>query len=143
MKSAKTNLSIVCQDIADAAKYAKIDNEQFRMMKRNLPGPFTFLLPALSKLPKAFKGRKVVGIRIPDNDIARRIVEALGRPILSTSVVGKDEDYTCEPELIAETYGDSVEYVVDCGRSELGASTVVDCTEGDVEIVRQGKGELQ
>lgn len=143
MKSAKTNLTIVCSDISEVAQYAKFDNDLFRMMKTNLPGPFTFIFPALSKLPKAFKGRRTVGIRIPDNEIARAIVEALGRPILSTSVEGHDDDYRCEPELIAETYSQNVDIVIDAGRGELIPSTIVDCTGDIPEIAREGKGELQ
>ncbi len=143
MKSAKTNLSIVCADLSEVAQYAKVDNSVFRLMKSNLPGPFTFLLPALSKLPKAFKGRRTVGIRIPDNKVARAIVDALGGPIFTTSVEGGDEDYICEPELIAETYGESIDMVVNSGRGGMRPSTVVDCTGGEPEIVRMGKGELQ
>ncbi|MBR5102844.1 MAG: threonylcarbamoyl-AMP synthase [Muribaculaceae bacterium] len=142
MKSAKTNLSIVCSDISEVAQYAKFDNNQFRAMKAHLPGPFTFIFPALSKLPKAFKGRRAVGIRIPDNAVAKAIVEALGRPILSTSVEGIDEDYRSEPELIAERYVNDVDIVVDFGRGGVIPSTVIDCTQGGFEIVRQGKGEF-
>lgn len=142
MKSAKTNLSIICDDISQVAQYAKFDNHQFKLMKQNLPGPFTFIFPALSKLPKAFKGRRTVGIRIPNNKIALSIVAALGRPILTTSVQGKDEDYRSEPELIAETYTTSVDIIIDAGRGALIPSTIVDCTAGEPEITRQGKGEL-
>lgn len=143
MKSAKTNLSIICSDISEVAQYAKFDNQQFRLMKSNLPGPFTFIFPALSKLPKAFKGRRTVGIRIPSNEIALSIVKALGRPILSTSVQGADEDYRCEPELIAETYASQIDIVVDGGRGGLTPSTIVDCTNGEPQVTRQGKGDLQ
>lgn len=143
MKSAKTNLSVICSDISEVAQYAKFDNQQFRLMKSNLPGPFTFIFPALSKLPKAFKGRRTVGIRIPENDIALAIVRALGRPILTTSVQGEDEDYRCEPELIAETYANVVDIVVDGGRGGLIPSTVVDCTGSEAEVVRQGRGTLE
>ena len=143
MKSAKTNLSIVCASIADVSDYAKFDNRQFKLLKNHLPGPFTFLLPALSKLPKAFKGRRTVGIRIPNNKIAVAIVEALGHPILSTSVEGHDEDYRCEPELIAETYAESVDIVIDGGRGGLMPSTVVDCTGGSPEVVREGAGTFE
>ncbi|MBQ0115801.1 MAG: threonylcarbamoyl-AMP synthase [Bacteroidales bacterium] len=142
MKSAKTNLSIICSDISEVAQYAKFNNEQFRVMKANLPGAFTFIFPALSKLPKAFKGRRTVGIRIPDNKIAIAMEQALGRPILTTSVEGRDDDYRCEPELMAETYNGAVDIIVDAGRGTLTPSTVVDCTNGDFEITRQGKGEL-
>ncbi|MBR6249217.1 MAG: threonylcarbamoyl-AMP synthase [Muribaculaceae bacterium] len=143
MKSAKTNLSIICSDISEVAQYAKFDNTQFKMMKSHLPGPFTFIFPALSKLPKAFKGRRTVGIRIPENAIARAIVEALGRPILTTSVPGDDEDYRCEPELIAEAFQGSVDIVVDSGRGGLMPSTVVDCTGDEPEVTRQGKGNFE
>ena len=142
MKSAKTNLSIICADISEVAQYAKFDNRQFKLMKNNLPGPFTFIFPALSKLPKAFKGRRTVGIRIPDNKIARAIVESLGRPILTTSVQGEDEDYRCVPSLIAETYASQVDIVIDGGRGGLMPSTVVDCTGPEPEVTRQGRGKL-
>lgn len=143
MKSAKTNLSIICSDISEVSQYAKFDNLQFRLMKNNLPGPFTFILPAMSKLPKAFKGRRTVGIRIPENKIATAIEQELGHPILTTSVPAQDDDYRCEPELIAESLGNFVDIVVDSGRGGLIPSTVIDCTSGELEIIRQGKGELQ
>ena len=143
MKSAKTNLSIICSSLSQVTEYAKVDNRRFMVMKKNLPGPFTFLLPALSRLPKAFKGRRTVGIRIPDNKIALAIVEALGRPILTTSVPGQDDDYRCEPELIAEAFDASVDVVIDSGRGRLEPSTVVDLTSNDFEIVREGKGVLE
>ena len=143
MKSAKTNLSIICSDISEVSQYAKFDNLQFRLMKNNLPGPFTFILPAMSKLPKAFKGRRTVGIRIPENKIATAIEQELGHPILTTSVPAQDDDYRCEPDLIAESLGNFVDIVVDSGRGGLVPSTVIDCTSGEPEIIRQGKGELQ
>ncbi len=143
MKSAKTNLTIICQDISEVTQYAKFGNQEFKVMKSNMPGPFTFIFPALSKLPKAFKGRRTVGIRIPDNVIARRIVEVFGHPILSTSVEGSDEDYMCEPELLAETYANDVDIIIDAGRGKMLTSTVVDCTGGGFEIIREGKGELK
>lgn len=142
MKSAKTNLTIICHDISEVTEYAKFGNREFKAMKSNLPGPFTFIFPALSKLPKAFKGRRTVGIRIPDNAIARLLVSELGRPILSTSVEGKDEDYICEPGLLAESYENVVDIVVDAGRGSMHTSTIVDCTGGGFEIARQGKGAL-
>ena len=112
-------------------------------MKQHLPGPYTFIFPALSKLPKAFKGRRTVGVRIPANAIACRIVEALGRPILSTSVEADDVDYMCEPELIADTYHSSVDIVIDSGRGGMIPSTIIDCTSGEFELVREGKGEFE
>ena len=143
MKSAKSNLSISCSDISMASKYAKIDNEMFKIIKRNLPGAFTFLIEATSKLPKAFKGRKVVGVRITENKILQAIINNVGHPLFSTSVEGKDDDYRGEPELIAQTYARDVEYVVDAGRSELLPSTVVDFSDGDPEVIRQGRAEFE
>ncbi len=143
MKSAKTNLSIICSDLSEVAHYAKVSNSLFRLMKENLPGAFTFILPALSKLPKAFKGRRTVGIRIPQSPIALAIEKALGHPILTTSVEGSDDDFITEPELIAEHYGHLVDIVVDGGRGDTVPSTIVDCTGSEIEIVREGKGELQ
>lgn len=143
MKSAKTNLSIICADISEVSQYAKFDNTQFRLIKSNLPGPFTFIFPAMSKLPKAFKGRRTVGIRIPDNEIALSIVRALGHPILTTSVPGQDEDYRCEPGLIAEALDNMVDIVIDAGRGSIIPSTVIDCTGSEPEVIRQGRGEFK
>ncbi len=143
MKSAKTNLSIICADISDVAQYAKFDNTQFRLMKRYLPGPFTFIFTALSKLPKAFKGRRTVGIRIPQNEIALAIVRELGHPILTTSVPGKDEDYRSEPSLIAEALDGKADIVVDAGRGSVTPSTVIDCTGDEPVVVRQGAGVFE
>lgn len=143
IKSDKTNLSIICKDISQVAEYARFSNDDFKMMKENLPGAFTFIYPSLSSLPKAFKGRKTVGIRIPDNRIATMLVERLGNPIMTSSVEHCDEDYGCEPELMAQRYEDAVEIVIDAGRGDLEPSTVVDCTSGEAEIIRQGKGELR
>ena len=143
LKSEKTNLSIICEDLSEVAKYARLDNANFRLLKDNLPGPFTFILPALSKLPKAFKGRKNVGVRIPDNAVSAALVKALGNPIMTASVpVGDEEDYFTEPELIAERYIADVEIVIDAGRGGLVPSTIVDCTGDEPEVLRQGAGEL-
>lgn len=142
MKSAKSNLTIICNQISQITEYAKFGNREFKVLKQYLPGPFTFIFQALSKLPKAFKGRRTVGVRIPDNAVACKIVEALGRPILSTSVEDEDIDYMCEPELIAEVYKSSVDIVIDSGRGGSIASTIVDCTSGDFEVVREGKGHF-
>lgn len=143
IKSAKTNLSIICSDISEVTQYAKFDNSVFRLMKTYLPGPFTFILQALSRLPKAFKGRRTVGIRIPSNEIAIAIEKALGKPLLTTSVPGKDDDYRCEPSLIAEAYKGSVDIVIDAGRGNLVPSTIIDCTDGDPILTRQGKGVFE
>jgi tRNA threonylcarbamoyl adenosine modification protein (Sua5/YciO/YrdC/YwlC family) len=114
-------------------------------MKKNLPGAFTFILNATSNLPKIYKNRKEVGIRMPDNNIIRSIVNELGNPILSTSVRAKDDllEYATDPELIEEEYGDTVDLVVDGGYGGLEPSTIVNCTGDDIEIIRQGKGELR
>ena len=138
----KTNLSVICPSISMAAEYAKISNSDFMLLKENTPGAFTFLFRASSKLPKAFKGRKVVGIRIPDNSLTRDIVEAVGHPVLSTTIEYVDEDYAVNPELIAEAYENKVDAMVDGGDGSTRQSTVVDCTSGSPEIIREGAGEL-
>ncbi len=143
IKSEKTNLSIICESISQAAEYSRINNVVFALMKNNLPGPFTFILPALSQLPKAFKKRKAVGIRIPDNNIAMELVKKLGHPIMTTSIKYDDDDYGCEPELIAENYTNMVDVIIDAGRGNLMPSTIVDCTTDEYEITREGKGILQ
>ena len=142
IRSDRTNLSIICENLSEVAKYARLENANFRLLKENLPGPFTFILPALSKLPKAFKGRKTVGVRIPDNPIALALVAALGNPIMTTSVPVDDYDYAVEPELIAERYEDEVEVVIDGGTGGTEPSTVVDCTADEPEIIRQGEGRF-
>lgn len=141
---AKASLSIVCNDIGNVAHYARIDNTTHRIMRKNLPGAFTFILPASSGLPKIYKQRKSVGIRIPDNNIARAIVEELGNPLLSTSVATNHDEpeYSTNPELIAEIYGTMVDYVIDGGEGDIMGSTIIDCTGNEPEIVRQGKGEI-
>lgn len=138
----KTNLSIICDGISMAAEYARFDNRQFKVLKTNLPGPFTFILSSSSSLPKVFKGRKTVGIRVPENNVAVELVRRLGNPILSTTISYTDDDYAVNPELIAETYADSAAYLLDGGDGGLIPSTVVDMTSGELEIVREGKGDL-
>lgn len=145
IRSDRTNLSIICSDLSEVAKYARLENANFRLLKENLPGPFTFILPALSKLPKAFKGRKTVGVRIPDNRIALALVEALGNPIMTSSITiddDEDADYLTEPELIAERFAGDADLVIDGGHGGTEPSTVVDCTTDEPEIVRQGAGVL-
>lgn len=141
----KASLSIVCQDLSDAAHYARIDNTTHRLMRKNLPGAFTFILPAGSELPKLYKQRKSVGVRVPDNNIARAIVEELGNPLLSTSIATNHDEpeYTTNPELIAEQYGMLVDYVIDGGDGDIVGSTIIDCTNGNPEIVREGKGLIE
>ncbi len=140
----KTNLSIICHDLANISEYAKVNNLVFKLMKRNLPGPFTFILNATTNLPKIYKNRTEVGIRIPDNAIIRTIVEELGNPILTTSIHDDDEivEYSTDPELIYEKYSNLVDVVIDGGYGGLEPSTIVDCTGDEPVITRQGKGEL-
>lgn len=141
---AKSNLSIICYDLSNISEYAKVDNSTFKLMKKNLPGAFTFLLNTTSSLPKIYKDKKTVGIRIPDNNIIREIVRVLGNPVLTTSVKNDDEiiEYSTDPELMDEKYENIVDLIVDGGYGGLEASTIVDCTDGDPDIVRHGKGEL-
>ena len=139
----KTNLSIICSDISQASEYARCDNKSFRLLKDNTPGPFTFLFKASSSLPKAFKGRKVVGVRIPDNNTVCQIVKQLGHPILTTSIEFADEDYARNVELITETYYGKVDVIIDGGDGGIEPSTIVDCTEDIPEIIREGKGILK
>lgn len=134
----KTNLSVLCDDISMVSDYAKFDNYAFRLMKENTPGPFTFLFRAASSLPRAFKGRKIVGIRIPDNDVVNNIVKGLGNPLLSTSIAYQDADYGINPDLIEEEYEDKVDLIVKSDEGKLQPSAIIDCTGSEPEIIREG-----
>ena len=140
----KSNLSIICSDLSSISEYAKVDTPTFKLMKRNLPGPFTFILPTTSSLPKIYKNKKTVGIRVPDNNIVREMVSQLGNPILSTSVSqGDDEiEYLTDPELIHEKWSSVADIVIDGGPGGIEPSTIVDCTGDEPIIIRQGKGIL-
>jgi tRNA threonylcarbamoyl adenosine modification protein (Sua5/YciO/YrdC/YwlC family) len=142
----KANFSFIFFDLSHIADYTKnVHNDVFKLMKRNLPGPFTFILEANNNVPKIFKARKkTVGIRIPNNNIIRTLVKQLGNPILSSSIHDEDEivEYTTDPELIHEKYEYLVDAVIDGGYGGNEPSTVVDCSEEGYEILRQGKGEL-
>ena len=140
----KSNLSIICHDLSNISEYAKVSNAAFKVLKKNLPGPFTFILPTSSRLPKIYKNRKEVGIRVPDNNIARSLVAELGNPILTMSVHDEDEiiEYSTDPELIHEKYASKVALVINGGYGGTEASTVVNCVDDTFDIVRQGKGEL-
>ena len=120
----------------------QIDSATFKILKRALPGPYTFILPGNNNLPKDFKKRKTVGIRVPDNSIAQAIVEALGNPIVSTSIRDEDDilEYTTDPELIFEKWQNLVDVVVDGGYGDNIASTIIDLSDGYPEVVREGKG---
>ncbi len=141
----KSNLSIICDSLSNISEYAKVDTPTFKLMKKNLPGPFTFILPTTSSLPKIYKNKKTVGIRIPDNNIIQAIVSALGNPIMTATVKNEDYDeieYATNPELIGEVWGNIVDIIVDGGYGGIEPSTVVDCTGEEFIIIRQGKGEL-
>lgn len=141
----KSNLSIICYDLSNISEYAQVSNSAFKLLKKNLPGPFTFILPTGGRLPKIYKQRKEVGIRVPDNTIIRTLVKEFGNPVLTMSVRDEDEviEYTTDPELIHEKYADTVDLVIDGGYGGAEASTVVDCTDDEFEIIRQGKGVLR
>jgi tRNA threonylcarbamoyl adenosine modification protein (Sua5/YciO/YrdC/YwlC family) len=147
VKPEKANFSFVCHDLSNLADYTKpIDNAVFRVLKKALPGPFTFILNASGLVPKLLSSnKKTVGIRVPDNNIAREIVRQLGNPILSTSIKDDDDiiEYSTDPELIHEKYQDLVDIVIDGGYGGNVASTVVDVTSGEFEVVREGKGDLE
>jgi tRNA threonylcarbamoyl adenosine modification protein (Sua5/YciO/YrdC/YwlC family) len=138
-------LALVCEDLSRVARYAKVDDQTFKLLKRHLPGPFTFILDPSSRVPdKALGKRKSIGVRIPSNPIAQAIVAALGCPMLTTSVKDPDSEaeYTTDPELIEERYGNMVQMVVDGGYGDNRHTTLVDLTGEQPVIVRQGKGEL-
>lgn len=139
----KTNLSIICSDISMAAQYARIDNEAFRILKENTPGPFTFIFRAASSLPKAFKGRKMVGVRIPDLELPRLLAQYLENPLLSTSIEFDDDDQAREPGLIADRYAGSIDTFVEGEEGGSIPSTIVDLSDGEPQIIREGKGELR
>lgn len=141
----RNTLSIVCSDISQASEYVRIDNHAFKMLKKYLPGPFTFILPAATTLPKVFKGRKTVGLRVPDNSIATAIASSLGNPLMSTSVqIDEDEPYeSAMPESLAMKYEGMADYIIDEGDGGIVPSTVVDITDStSPEVLREGKGEF-
>ena len=144
-KKKKDTLSFICHDLSQLSDFTPpIENHIFKAMKRALPGPYTFILNANNQVPKMVHGaKKTVGIRVPDNTIIRAIVEELGHPVFSTSIKDDDEivEYTTDPELIYEKYGHLVDITVDGGYGDNVPSTVVDCTSGDLEVVREGKGD--
>ena len=146
IKPEKANFSIICYDLSHISEYAKVNTPDYKLLKKSLPGPFTFILNATGNVPKIFKSKKkTIGIRIPNNNIAREIVLEFGNPIIATSVHDDDEilEYTTDPELIHEKYGKLVDVVIDGGMGNNEASTIVDLTDGEPEIIRQGLGELE
>ena len=146
VKLEKVNWSFICADLSNLSDYVRqIDTPTFKILKNNLPGPYTFILPGNNNLPKTFKKKKTVGIRIPDNNIITTIVRALGNPIVSTSIYDEDDilEYTTDPELIHEKWGALVDCVIDGGYGDNVASTVVDLSKGEIEIIREGKGSIE
>lgn len=142
------SLSVIFDSISRVSEYCRVDNLTFKLMKRNLPGAFTFILNTSSKMPdRALEKRKCVGVRIPANPIARAIVEALGCPLVTSSVKRREDDdgdeYTTDPELIEERYGSAVDMVIDGGIGDNVPTTLVDLTSDEQEILREGRGELK
>ncbi|WMI70214.1 L-threonylcarbamoyladenylate synthase [Mangrovimonas sp. YM274] len=146
VKLEKANFSFICEDLSNLSDYVKqIDTTTFKILKRALPGPYTFILPGAKTLPSVFKKKKTVGIRVPNNNIALEIVRQLGNPIISTSIRDEDEilEYTTDPELIHEKWDNLVDLVIDGGYGDNEASTVIDLSEEEPLIVREGKGSLE
>lgn len=146
VKLEKANFSFICEDLSNLSDYVKqIDTQTFKILKRSLPGPYTFVLPGSSNLPNIFKKKKTVGIRVPDNNICNAIVKELGNPIVSTSIRDEDEviEYTTDPELIHEKWDNLVDIVIDGGYGDNIPSTVIDLTSGSPEVIREGKGSLE
>jgi tRNA threonylcarbamoyl adenosine modification protein (Sua5/YciO/YrdC/YwlC family) len=145
IKLDKANFSFICYDLSNLSDYVKqIDTATYKILKKHLPGPYTFVLPSNNNLPKAFKNKKTVGIRIPDNSIIRALVKKLGNPIVSTSIYDEDDllEYTTDPELIYEKWGNIVDVVIDGGYGDNTPSTVVDLSDDEIIIIRKGKGSI-
>ncbi|MDN3673363.1 L-threonylcarbamoyladenylate synthase [Flavobacterium branchiarum] len=145
VKLEKANFSFICHDLSNISDYVRqIDTATFKLLKRALPGPYTFILPGNNNLPKEFKKKTTVGIRVPDNSIALEIVHQLGNPIVSTSIRDEDDviEYTTDPELIFEKWQNLVDMVIDGGYGDNVASTIIDLSENEPVVVREGKGSL-
>lgn len=146
VKLEKANWSFICADLSNLSDYVRqIDSPTFKILKRTLPGPYTFILPGNNNLPKDFKKKKTVGIRVPDNSIARALVAGLGHPIVSTSIRDDDDilEYTTDPELIFEKWENLVDVVIDGGYGDNVASTVIDLSGDEPTVIREGKGSLE
>ena len=145
IKLEKANFSFVCSGLSHLSDYVKqIDTATFKILKRALPGPYTFILPGNNDLPKEFRKKQTVGIRVPNNNIALQIVELLGNPIVSTSIHDEDDviEYSTDPELIFEKWNKKVDVVIDGGYGDNIASTIIDLTGHEPEVIREGKGSL-
>lgn len=145
IQTRKTNLSFICHEMSQVSEYAKMDDTAFKLMKKNLPGPFTFILKGSNSLPKLFKNKKSVGIRIPDNNIPLEIVRELGNPIMTSSIIMDDatSEYCTDPELIREKYDQRVDLVIDGGIGGHTHSTIIDCTGDEPVLTREGAGEIK
>ena len=145
VKKEKANFSFIFHDLSMLSEFTKpINNDVFKLMKRNLPGAFTFIVEANNNVPKLFKNnKKTIGIRIPDQPIITNIVRELGCPIITTSIIDEDEisGFMTDPEEINDAYSDKVDIVIDGGYGDKEESTVVDCTDNDIVILREGKGD--
>ena len=145
VKLDKANFSFICESLSNLSDHvSQIETQTFKILKRNLPGPYTFILPGSNTLPSAFRKKKTVGIRVPDNPIALALVEELGNPIVSTSIKDDDEviEYTTDPSLIFDKWKHQVDIVIDGGFGGNEASTVIDLTSGEPILIREGKGEI-
>ncbi|HKM93869.1 MAG TPA: L-threonylcarbamoyladenylate synthase [Prolixibacteraceae bacterium] len=146
IKVEKSHFSFICHDLSQLSDFTRpLPNPIFKLMRRNLPGPFTFILEANNNVPRYFKGKKkTVGIRVPNNNIIREIVKELGNPVFSSSIHSSDdiEAFITDPELIYEEYANKVDVVIDGGYGDNRVSTIIDCTNNEIEIIRQGKGDL-
>ena len=146
-QKSRTSYSLICKDLSQVSQFTKpLDKSTFKLLKHNLPGPFTFLLPASNKIPKLYKSKKnIVGIRIPNNNIPLQLVEELGEPLMTTSLRNTNDevmDYLVDPQQIFEKYNKQVDVIIDGGQGNIEASTIVDCTNNEPYIIREGKGEL-
>ena len=145
VKLEKANFSFICYDLSNLSEYVRqIDTPTYKILKRALPGPYTFILKGNNNLPKVFKKKSTVGIRVPDNNIIRTIAQQLGNPIISTSIYDEDDviEYTTDPELIFEKWRDKVDLVLDGGYGDNIASTIIDLTEDEIIVLREGKGSI-
>ncbi|WP_396183653.1 L-threonylcarbamoyladenylate synthase [Flavobacterium sp.] len=144
IKLEKANFSFICHDLSNISDYIRqIDTTTFKILKRTLPGPYTFILPGNNNLPKEFKKKKTVGIRVPNNAIVLEIVKLLGNPIVSTSIYDEDEvlEYSTDPELIFEKWQNKVDLIIDGGYGDNQPSTIIDLSEGEPVVIREGKGD--
>ncbi len=146
LKLKKANFALICHDLSNLSEYTRyIDRPTYKILNKNLPGPFTFILPASTRIPKLFdSNKKTVGIRIPDSNFVRTLVQELGHPLVTTSILDDDEilEYTTDPYAIQEKWESDVDIIIDGGYGKNEPSTVVDCSESEIEIIRQGVGEL-